>query len=322
MSSFTALTYTDHPEDFLRHLSDTEIEGLPSSEQFIFETRYRGAEHGDGFKDLSFCIVDEEKVEAFILAHKIHDQIGFNHTGVKIAEQSYRKKRENYCLEYLLEISAQEGCNTLKFNDYDVGSELSPFGLSLLYAKGTPHLKLQAVLDLSLSEENLFLELRASSRRISNKYKDLIKFNYVTSENLTQTLFDEFREFHKTISGRQTRPMESWNVQFEMIQAGQAELIMGYMEPHGLVSAALYTDFGSTTTYAVAVFERSKFDKPLGHMNVFQGILRAKHRGQKIFNVGLIPSYHPDHEKEYNIGQFKKGFCQIPTQFIEWHIFI
>ena len=87
-----------------------------------------------------------------------------------------------------------------------------------------------------------------------------------------------------------------------------------------MVSSALFNDVGHMTVYSVAVYNRDLFDYPLAHANVYDGIMRAKERGQKSFYLGQIPPYGSVDEKEFNIGKFKKGFCDELTSYIEWNI--
>ena len=320
MSAFTVLTYVDHPQEFLKYLENSDFANLPTVEQFKLESQYRQAEIGQSFKDVSFCLLGTQKTEAFILAHKIGDSIGFNGSGVEIIEEDYHKKRTKHILQHLLDTAIAENCQALKIDDIDTGHALSPLGQDLFNHQAVPDLKLRSVQNLTLSEEDIFSDIRKSYRSLINKGRYEIKFTYVTSDNVGRGLFDDFKAFHKETAGRQTRSLASWDVQFEMIQAGHAELIMGYMEPHGLVSSALFTDYGQTTSYAVGVYDRALFDKPLAHSNVYEGMIRAKRRGQRRFHLGIIPPYNPDKEKEYNIGKFKKGFCRNLFSFIEWGI--
>lgn len=323
MGLFDIISYTDQEQDFLNCLENTPLMGLPNSEQFTLESHYRRAEFGDkNFKDLSFLIKGEQGVESVILAHKIHDHIGFYGSGVCIFEQNYNKKRTKRIIDFLCQQAAQEKCKTLKIDDVNISQTLSLLGQEAFNYKAAPNLKLRVTQDLSLSKENLFLEIRDRYRSYINKSKKEIRFDYVNCNDLNRNLFDDFRVFHKETAGRQTRPIESWDAQFEMIKSGHAELVLGYIEPYGLVSSALFTDYGHTTYYAVGVYDRSLFEKPLAHANLYEGMLRAKNRGQAVFDLGVIPSYDTDYQKEYNIGKFKKGFSKTLSSFIEWNIII
>ena len=107
-------------------------------------------------------------------------------------------------------------------------------------------------------------------------------FKYIRGDEASRDAFNSFRDFHKKIAGRVTRSPATWEAQYEMIQAGYAELILGYMDEDGLVSSALFNDMACQTIYAVAVYDRELQGIPLAHANVYEGILRAKSRGQRV----------------------------------------
>ncbi len=320
LASFSYIFYADQRNDFLKCFSNCEFLNLPTPEQFELESRYRFAEIGVSFEDLSFFVVGKDGVEALVLAHKIHDRVGFYGSSVEILTNVTDQKMTDAILGCLMERAKISDCEMLLLLDKKVGPKLSALGQQVFNRNGVPQLRFVAQQDLSKAEDDLFKDLRKSYRSLVNQGRRELSFEYVTEMNLNKELFYDFKDFHKKIAGRQTRPSESWDVQFEMIGAGYAELILGYMEEYGLVSSALFNDFGGTTSYASAVYERSLFDKPLAHANVFEGMLRAKRRGQEFFNLGEVPPYHSDREKEYNIGKFKKGFCRSLSPIIEWSI--
>ena len=321
MTDFSFITYNETPDAFLKHLQNTDLSNLPTTTQFELESQYRAAEIEENFKDLSFCLLHKDQLQAIILAHKYDTFIGFNGSGVEIHPIDQNDKKSlTAIIDYLIQIAKDNQCTTLKVSDLDSHLKLSPLGQELFNRRGTPNTQLRATQSLQQSEQDIRREIRKSYKSLISQGKREITFSYITHNNPDKNEFDKFQSFHKQIAERQTRPVESWDVQFKMIQAGTAELITGYMDDYGLVSSALFTDYGTTTSYAVAVYNRELFDKPLAHANVYEGMLRAKDRGQSLFNLGIIPPYSAEKEKEYNIGKFKKGFCRELSPFIEWAI--
>lgn len=326
MSAFTAIYYHTQSEQFLSMLKALDLPSLPLVEQFVLLSAYRQAELEELFKDCSFSVCRGDTPVAIVMAHKNGDVMGFEASGVTIFSQDYNKKMMRFIYEELTSSAKAEHCATLKVNDNDgkgtetnlSGGALSPLGLDMYNANATPHVKLSVKIDLTQSSEEIFSGIRDSYRNLINQHIQTVELNYITRDNCDRDLFDTFKAFHLKTAGRQTRSDKSWNVQFKMIEAGFAELILGYMPEQGLVSSALLTDFGSVTSYAVAVYERSLFSHPLGHVNVYEGIKRAKERGQIVFDLGIIIPYTLQHEKEYNIGYFKKGFCRSLSTHLEW----
>ncbi len=319
MSNLKAISYVDDPQSFLSRLNDASFD-LPSPLEFALESRYRQAELGKKFSDLSFCILKNDVASAFIFAHKFDEFVGFNGSGAEVYSQDIDKKMAGFILDELISSARRNNCNIIKIDDLFTLNELSILGQEAFNRKGVPGLLLRASQNLLQDEEALHRGLRQSYKALVNQGRREIDFQFMSHDNANESQFRDFQEFHKQVSGKETRPKESWDVQFEMIKAGTAQLILGYMEPYGLVSSALFTDFGYTTSYAVAVYNRDLFDKPLAHANVYEGMIQAKKREQKVFNLGVIPTYDPAREKEYNIGKFKKGFCRNLLAFIEWNI--
>lgn len=305
---------------FCDYLGKFEHVDLPSPHQFELESKYRNAELGSLFKELSFCVVRQGRPEAFVIANKIGDAVSLSSGGLKIVLMADDKKIITAIFNHLMVLAKKNQCVEIKVEESDVEHTLSPIGQEAFNRQGTSELKLNASQDLLKPERELYSEIRKSYRNLINQGKQKITFSFMTSQNADRDIFDDFKRFHFETSGRQTRPAESWDVQFDMIKSGCAELILGHMETHGLVSSALFTDYGSTTAYAVAVYERSLFEFPLAHANVYEGLLRAKARNQMIFNFGVIPTYDSQSIKEYNIGKFKKGFCRTLSISIEWRL--
>ena len=318
MSKFEAIFYKDDPQDFLEKLEKSTNAFRPSSKQFELESQYRAAEIGTGFLDLSFFVYHGKTEKAFVLAHKFNDFIGFNGSGVEIYGDLSDKKTINFILDQLTEQADAHDYTTIKIDDKDNAAVLSDLGQELYNRKAVPHTKLRAQQDLTQSEEELHSQIRKSYKALINQGKREIDFSHFDHSNITPDEFEKFKQFHLETAGRQTRPDESWNMQYQMIEQGCATLTTGYMDAHGLVSSALFTDYGQSTSYAVAVYNRDLFDKPLAHANVYLGMHDAKKREQKIFNLGIIPAYNKNIEKEYNIGKFKKGFCNNLFCFVEW----
>ena len=71
----------------------------------------------------------------------------------------------------------------------------------------------------------------------------------------------------------------------------------------------MVADAGGTAYYASGVYDRSRFDKPLGHFPVFDAMIRAGGRGVARFDLGeIVPRTADADDKEVQIGFFKKGF--------------
>ena len=133
-------------------------------------------------------------------------------------------------------------------------------------------------------------------------------------------MFVEYQTFHKRIAGRVTRPQASWDIMFETIAGGSGELSLGHDDSGSLISATLVIDSDRVSQPASAVYDRAKFDKPIGHWPVFNAILRAKKRGKSYYVFGNIPAAGTASDKELSIAMFKRGFVDSLDFKLIWEL--
>ncbi len=105
---------------------------------------------------------------------------------------------------------------------------------------------------------------------------------------------------------------------FDALVEGCGELVLAFLDDDVLVSGTMVVDGRQTSTYASAVNDRSRFDKPLGHWPLYNAIVRSKQRGLRYFDLGEIPPQGTASEKQYSIGQFKKGFTSRLEFRLHW----
>lgn len=318
-NDYECVSYTTARDVFLQHLQHAGSHGLPSSSEYSLESAYRAAIHKDDFSDLSFCLTRGNEATAFVFAHKTGELCSYNGSGAEIHFLGNEKNDAVAVVDVLSRRAGQEGLEEFSVADTGSAGILSALGEVCFNLGGMPHAHLRGLIDLTQEEEAIKRNIRKSYKSLVNQGRREMEFVYVTKDNPDRKLFESFRQFHILTAGRETRPIESWDVQFAMIEAGCSELVLGYLPEHGLVSSALFMDHGDFSSYAVAVYNRELFaEKPLAHANVFEGIARAKARGKKWFNLGVLHSKRELSEKEFNIVKFKKGFCSSLACFIEW----
>ena len=65
-------------------------------------------------------------------------------------------------------------------------------------------------------------------------------------------------------------------------------------------------------SYAVGVYDRQLFDKPLAHLSLYAAIGHARENGARTFILGERPypsDSPPPSDKELQIAYFKEGFA-------------
>ena len=197
---------------------------------------------------------------------------------------------------------------------------VSPLGRLLHAAGGVPQLKVHARIDLNAPQESITAGLRRSYRSFVNWGRRNITLTYVNAGNPDLSLFRTFQEFHRCVAGRVTRPQESWDIMFETVASGSGELSLGHDADGNLISATLVIDGKLVSQYSSAVYDRERFDKPIGHWPVFNAVLRAKARGRSSFLLGEIPTMGTASDKEVSIGKFKRGFTSRLDYRLVWDL--
>jgi len=324
-STYELVSYENDRHGFLSVLADSRFPESPSPEEFEVESKYRKAIVGASFLNVSFAVQNRGKIEAIVLCHKEKNGLSYplmgNHSiSANIIIDKKDKKNLRCVLDTIDKITVEKKFDSYKIYDNELGQELSTIGEIAYNRGGLPTCHFEGCIDLIHDKEEIHRNIRTSYKSLVNQGDREIEYVTINKNNPDLSKFESFRQFHRQVAGRTTRPLESWEAQFEMIRIGCAELILGDVTPHGLVSAVLCIDHGNTTHYGVAVHDRDLFDKPLGHASVYKSVMNAKDRGQEIFSLGIISQKGTVSDKEFNIGTFKKGFCDRLSSFIEWEI--
>ena len=167
----------------------------------------------------------------------------------------------------------------------------------------------------------LFLDLQPDMTDIKSnfrkRYKSLItaglrfwSLGLLISED--KEIWNEFRFLHLRVSGRQTRSDETWSNQLQDIANQNAFLVYLRNDEGVMVGGGLFYFTRDEGLYAVGAYDRSLFDKPLGHVVQFRAIEELKRRGCRWYKIGARP-YHSETpmptDKEVSIGEFKQGFA-------------
>lgn len=319
MSRFDLVSFDREPERFLDRLSarawrQADPVSFPLASRY-YQAYAAAAWQGDG----SFLVLERDQPVAFVRAHAVDGVLGDNGRGVTI-ELGDSDPGPTPILRGLEETARRLGARRLLVADRPSGAELSPLGRRLLLTRAQPTLRPFATLDLSPLEARLRAALRDSYRSLINWGLREMRFDIHRGSGFDRQALARFHDFHATVAGRETRSLETWDIQGELIARDRAELVMGYLPGHDLVAGLLLFDWGATTVYASAVYDRALFDKPLAHAGLFAAILRAKARGQQFFLMGEIPPAGSASDKEVSIGFFKAGFTDRAGLAIEWEL--
>ncbi|MAI14373.1 MAG: hypothetical protein CMM15_10175 [Rhodospirillaceae bacterium] len=155
--------------------------------------------------------------------------------------------------------------------------------------------------------------IRKSYRSLINSGLKIWKSFVADEKTINKEFWDKFIELHFQSAGRKTRSEETWNYQFELIKKNLA-FSVGLFDPFSgtMVGCAFYQHNHSQAYYMVGAYDRSLFDKPIGHVVQWialnyalkKGLTEICYLNEIKFNVSEFFT-----EKEQRIQFFKLGFC-------------
>ncbi len=168
----------------------------------------------------------------------------------------------------------------------------------------------ESYVDLEQPFATLKSRFRKSYRALINSGRALWQVQRVTSTE--PGIWEEFRLLHQEVAGKVTRPIETWQAQYDALCHGAAFLITLRNGEGKLVGGGFFQVSQQEGLYAVAAYDRSLFDKPLGHVVQAEAIEYMQQLGLRWYRLGArpfpqdLPAPSP---KELSIGEFKAGFA-------------
>ncbi|SVE22901.1 uncharacterized protein METZ01_LOCUS475755, partial [marine metagenome] len=198
------------------------------------------------------------------------------------------------------------------YRDFSINNELSTLSRYLLLKGAFAYPGFSIIIDLALDVPVLKSGIRKSYTSLINWGLRELEPRIFSAEELTWEHMDRFRQLHIREAGKETRSETTWRRQFEMVQAGEAFVVLGYNKGE-FVSAGLFFHSLTNCYYGVSASRRDLFEKPMFHALMWTAILHARTLGCRWFEVGEQyypnhPSDHPSSTKKMGISEFKAGF--------------
>lgn len=165
------------------------------------------------------------------------------------------------------------------------------------------------LINVSKSEEALWLDVRKSYRPLINRAQANHDGELMTSDNFDLRKCDDYRSLHFKAAGRQTRSLKSFHLQYDLVRDGQGFLMFVRTKSGQAVAAHFFYRLGIYCLYASSAIDN---DIPpnagIGHFGLWQGIMAARNLCCKYVDMGQLRLSANPSEKEQNIALFKKGF--------------
>ena len=236
--------------------------------------------------------------------------------GIKSARKVFRKRFES--------IMSENSINSLFFRDYtSTDGSLSLLARFILDMGGVASTTYLQLINLTQSAEAIHSELSKSCRNSVSWGRKNIETQYLDSTVICKQNVEELRQLHILEAGRETRSKKSWDHMYEMIVNDVAFIVEGRLDGV-LVTSSLFYRNTKVCLYAVSASTRALFDKPIGHIVLWEAINQAKALGCQYFDFGGL-AYNSLSEaitkKQMNINRYKKNFGgQTKIQLsIDWN---
>jgi FemAB family protein len=278
--------------------------------------------HGGNWEDISLIIYfDNKPVALWPLSFSVkEEQSNLTSQGAPVLPPIFivdfpiisRKRIIKSCLDLANLISI-----TNKISSWESGESFAnSLGMS------DWHIESMVRNSLCNMRHELFLDLRPSIAEIKKtfrkSYKSLVTSGAkiwtvgVLDSQGDESVWQEFRNLHLKVSGRVTRSDETWTMQHQDIERQCAFLVWLKNSAGEMVGGGLFSFTSDEGLYSVGAYDRTLFDKPLGHVVQYRAIEELKNRGVVWYKLGARP-YISDTpkptDKEISIGEFKQGFA-------------
>ena len=271
-------------------------------------------------KDLSFIIIDDYEPVAlcplFLEQNKGNRQFSYAsvyQVAPLVKKNIFHRKRkriERNCFEKIDELA----------REYDVSKAM--FILDPLAERYDHNILMEygyldtststAIIDLSLNTEDLWSNLRKSFKSLINNGKDKFNIFIMDYNNPDFEIHENYRKLHHKTSGRVTRPIETFDLQFDMLKEDNAILI-GLQDSNKFIAFSYFLHHKQGVYYASSSDNPDfETDIPLEHCIIWTAIEYYKKRDIKYLEIGMQQFGHQifDHpnQKDLNISFFKRGF--------------
>lgn len=195
-----------------------------------------------------------------------------------------------------------------------LSSELLPQNIlweeKCMLLSAVPRVVHDLYVDLSWPLEKIHANMRKSYRSLINEGERLWKIQ--VHDAADENLFEEFRKLHIAVSGRETRPKNTWDLQRKSVNSCQSFLVTIRDDEQILRGCGLFEASATEGGYSVGAYDRDLFDKPVSHVVQWTAIKHLKELGMRWHYVGQrfyasdMPVPTP---KELQIAYFKEGFA-------------
>jgi len=267
--------------------------------------------------NISFCIeIGKKAILLVLLSPPTNNIISYNNLPIKFiwlngitAEEI---KGANKVAINQIKMLMEQYNASVKYQEY-ASPALSEFGRFLLKNNYSISTTFQQKINLTCSIDSILSAIRKIFRANIRWGEENLSVKLIDKNTIVKGDILDFMQLHINASGKKTRSDESWHIQEQMIFAGEAFALYGYLDSK-LVTAGFFPMSKTECYYGVGASERALFDKSLAHVIIWKAINHAKEircnrfdfgesNFAKVMTNGTLPT-----QKELSIAHFKQGF--------------
>ncbi len=295
--------------------------GLPFS---ALGRNYYSAVSGSDFRQHSFLFSDSDGIAASVECdNSSHPKLTRFGSPIHIwlrsglSQDACRKVTRDIISE-LATVGRDEDFSHALIQTSHVNDPLGMVAARLIKEEADAHIEVRSQVLLTFDDDDLLRDLRKGHRQQVRWGEKNLAIQAVDKSNPDREQFNAFKTLHAEVAGRVTRAPQSWEITFDAICRGEGDLILALLDGT-LIGGTLILDAGDCAYYASGAYRRDYFDKPLSHFPLFCAFQRARARGRKRFDVGMIfETGKSMDDKERAIANFKSGFTSHTSSAINW----
>ena len=298
--------------------------------------KYRIMESRDPVVNRSFLIVGKQDVPLaicplFITKNKVGDNIaGFGEwkflpimlSHPNLSEKQRRSIEDFAFKEYVTRIDYQNASRLfVEAEVMSVGTDLIED--QVMARKGALDVSIhQHIVDLRPEEAGIRSQLRRRALTEINGGLRNYDFFVVDQQNYTKEVGDRHFDLHKRVSGRLTRPKESFLLSYEWIKKGRAFFVEQKYDGRTVNMTLVLTSKKTAIGASTAVEPEFEPPVPLMHSMMWRVMMECRERNIEFFEIGETnfrdTLYQVLTEKEKSIVYFKRGFGEHSWPLKRW----
>lgn len=164
------------------------------------------------------------------------------------------------------------------------------------------------------SVDALKREVRHGHESDIDRATKMLRCEIFESETITPVVFNAYREMHKVAAGRATRPLRTFEIQYELLKRGNAFLAAAKKNGE-FVGFSYVVIYKQSAYYASACNDPRFAELPIAHFLQWKGIEHMQTLGITHYEIGwqrFMPSLSGIwSDKEISISKFMRGFGGI-----------